>query len=252
MAPQTTGRSPDHREEVRLPLTRARAHPPEELAYLVRAFARGIPMGPVAELRTHRRGWGSRDDAGVLMAELVVDEVIGRVIGPEENESTWREVEVELGPAAPPGMLDEVEEQAGCAGAAPVDGSVEDRAFARRPAGRARGRVGRGRAARFGGLRRSVLSAGSGSRDAPLRSAGAARPRGRRAPDAGGSAADAQRAAGLRSGARPRPHPRADRELAWLAGELRRAGHRSDARPVRGVAGRRCPASWCWVRYAPS
>ena len=64
----------DHREEVRLPLTRARAHPPDELAYLVRAFARGIPMGPVAELRTHRRGWGSRDDAGVLMAELVVDE----------------------------------------------------------------------------------------------------------------------------------------------------------------------------------
>jgi inorganic triphosphatase YgiF len=89
----------DHREEVRLPLTRARAHPPDELACLVRAFARGIPMGPVAELRTHRRGWGSRDDAGVLMAELVVDEVIGRVIGPEENESAWREVEVELGPA---------------------------------------------------------------------------------------------------------------------------------------------------------
>ena len=66
------------------------------------------------------------------MAELVVDEVTGRVIGPEENESAWREVEVELGPAAPPGMLDEVETGwvlRGCAGRR----LLKDRASARRP-----------------------------------------------------------------------------------------------------------------------
>ncbi len=106
----------DRREEVRLPLTRARARPPAELACLVRAFARGRPVGPVAELRTHRRAWGSRDDAGVLVAELVLDEVTGRVIAAGENESVWREVEVELGPAAPPGLLDEVENRLGAMG----------------------------------------------------------------------------------------------------------------------------------------
>ena len=65
----------DRREEVRLPLTRARTRPPTELACLVRAFARGATVGPVAQLRTHRRAWESRDDDGVLIAELVVDEV---------------------------------------------------------------------------------------------------------------------------------------------------------------------------------
>ena len=98
----------DRREEVRLPLTRARAHPPAELACLVRAFARGRPVGPVAELRTHRRAWRSVDGAGVLVAELAADDVTGRIIGAEENAS-WREVEVELGPAAPAGLLDDVE-----------------------------------------------------------------------------------------------------------------------------------------------
>ncbi len=106
----------DRREEVRLPLTRVRAHPPAELACLVRGFARGSPVGPVAELRTHRCAWGARDDAGVLVAELVVDEVTGRVVGPDENECAWREVEVELGPAAPPGLLDDVEQRLGAIG----------------------------------------------------------------------------------------------------------------------------------------
>lgn len=106
----------DRREEVRLPLTRARTRPPAELACLVRAFARGAAVGPVAQLRTHRRAWESRDDVGGLIAELVVDEVNARSVGPDEEERTWQEVEVELGPAAPAGLLDQVEDRLGTVG----------------------------------------------------------------------------------------------------------------------------------------
>jgi inorganic triphosphatase YgiF len=106
----------DRREEVRLPLTRARTRPPAQLACLVRAFARGARVGPVAQLRTQRRAWESRDDDGVLIAELVVDEVSARPIGPDEEEHTWQEVEVELGPAAPAGLLDQVEDRLGAVG----------------------------------------------------------------------------------------------------------------------------------------
>ena len=106
----------DRREEVRLPLTRARMHPPAELACLVRVFARGARVGPVARLRTHRRAWESRDDDGVLIAELVVDEVSARAVGPGEEEQTWQEVEVEVGPAASAGLLDEVEHRLGAIG----------------------------------------------------------------------------------------------------------------------------------------
>jgi CHAD domain-containing protein len=102
----------DRREEVRLPLTR----PPAELACLVRVFARGARVGPVALLRTHRRAWESRDDDGVLIAELVVDEVSARSVGPGEEEHIWQEVEVELGPAAPAGLLDQVEDRLGTVG----------------------------------------------------------------------------------------------------------------------------------------
>ena len=106
----------ERREEVRLPLTRARTRPPAQLACLVRAFARGATVGPVAQLRTHRRAWESRDDDGVLIAELVVDEVSARAVGPDEEEQAWQEVEVELGPAAPAGLLDQVEDRLGAVG----------------------------------------------------------------------------------------------------------------------------------------
>jgi inorganic triphosphatase YgiF len=108
----------DRREEVRLPLTRARTRPPAELACLVWVFARGARVGPVALLRTHRRAWESRDDGGVLIAELVVDEVSARPVGPGEEEHIWQEVEVELGPAAPAGLLDQVEDRLGAVGCA--------------------------------------------------------------------------------------------------------------------------------------
>jgi hypothetical protein len=173
-------------------------------------------VGPVALLRTHRRAWKSRDDDGVLIAELVVDEVSARPVGPGEEEHIWQEVEVELGPAAPAGLLDQVEDRLGAVG---LRRSGSKSKLARLLADRLPDRGGGGAAVASSGsagaavlaylqthalaLRRCVV--------ASLRSGGAARPCGRGASDAGGRAAPAQRVAGLRSGARPRPHRWADR-----------------------------------------
>ena len=99
----------DHRDELRLPLTRARAHPPAELAALVRAFGRGQVLGPVAELSTHRRAWVRHDGGGAVVAELVVDEVTARLPGAEPGSRTWQEVEVELGESGSVELLDQVE-----------------------------------------------------------------------------------------------------------------------------------------------
>ena len=91
-----------------------------------RRAARAVARGPVAELRTHRSAWGSRDDAGVLMAELVIDEVTGRVTGPEENESAWRRSMWNSARLLHPGMLDEVESRLGDHGQDGVVRSVRD------------------------------------------------------------------------------------------------------------------------------
>lgn len=106
----------DRREEIRAPLTPA---PPDELVALVRAFTRGHPLHPVAWLRTHRRAWRAHAEGGALVAELVVDVVTARRIGPDGEELSWTEIEVELGPAAPPGYLDAVEERLAARGIRP-------------------------------------------------------------------------------------------------------------------------------------
>jgi hypothetical protein len=101
-------RAGDRREEIRAPLTAA---PPEELVVLVRAFTRARPLAPVARLHTRRRAWRALDPSGALVAELVVDSVTARRLGPDGEDLSWTEIEVELGPVAPDGHLDVVEER---------------------------------------------------------------------------------------------------------------------------------------------
>ena len=98
---------PDHREELRLPLTPSR-EPPAELVALARAHARGVPLGPVAELTTRRRTW-TRSGARGPQAELVDDEVNARLPGPDPVTRTWHEVEVELGADGGTGLLTEID-----------------------------------------------------------------------------------------------------------------------------------------------
>ncbi|MCD2185787.1 CYTH and CHAD domain-containing protein [Actinomycetospora soli] len=104
----------DRREELRAPLTPTGSAPPPGIAALVRAFARGRPLAPVAELLVRRRAWEATDERGRVVAELVVDQVTARTLdrgGDAGDLQAWQEIEVELGPAAPAGFLDVVEER---------------------------------------------------------------------------------------------------------------------------------------------
>ncbi|WP_084681609.1 CYTH and CHAD domain-containing protein [Actinomycetospora chiangmaiensis] len=101
----------DRREELHAPLTPAGSAPPPDVTALVRAAARGRPLGPVAELMTRRRAWEATDAAGQRVAELVVDQVTARTGAGGEAMQAWQEIEVEVGPAAPEGYLDVVEER---------------------------------------------------------------------------------------------------------------------------------------------
>lgn len=101
----------DRREELHAPLTAAGSAPPAGITALVRASARGRPLVPVAELLTRRRAWEATDAQGRRVAELVVDQVTARTRTGGQTMQAWQEIEVELGPAAPEGYLDAVEER---------------------------------------------------------------------------------------------------------------------------------------------
>jgi len=58
------------------------------------------PFLPLARLHNPRHAYALRDEAGALVAEAVDDRVSGRAERTGHEES-WREWEVELGPAAP-------------------------------------------------------------------------------------------------------------------------------------------------------
>ena len=92
---------------------------PAELAGLVVAWVRTATLVPVAKLDTLRRRVELVDDQGNVAAEVVDDEVSvrhGRRVA-----LRFREVEVELGPAAPAGLLDAVVSRLRSAGAGPCD-----------------------------------------------------------------------------------------------------------------------------------
>jgi CHAD domain-containing protein len=86
----------DSRSEIRLPLGRATRQVPAELAALVRAFTRGRPLRPVAQISTVRQRRVLLDDTGDSLAEVAADDVSARAMGDAAALSRWHEVEVEL------------------------------------------------------------------------------------------------------------------------------------------------------------
>jgi CHAD domain-containing protein len=101
----------DTREEIQLPLGRARRTPPAELVGLTRLYTRGAALAPVAELNTRRRRWRYADRRGRELAELVEDEVHAHTMGRETSAMSWREVEVELGEHGQVALLDRIERE---------------------------------------------------------------------------------------------------------------------------------------------
>jgi CHAD domain-containing protein len=94
-----------------------RAEPPAELVDLVRAIHRDAELGPVARLATTRRALVLRDAAGTELAEVVDDLVTAETFGAALSRTTWREIEVELGPGGDVGLLDKIEARLADAGA---------------------------------------------------------------------------------------------------------------------------------------
>ncbi len=66
---------------------------PDEAVDLVTAFVRGEKLGPVASLKTRRRRWRLRDDAGTELADVMDDEV--SVLEGRRVVARFREVELE-------------------------------------------------------------------------------------------------------------------------------------------------------------
>ena len=93
----------DSRREIELPLGRSR-QVPAELAGLVRGYARGEALQPVATITTSRTGSALLDEAGESLAEVTTDDVSAQTMGESAVLTRWREVEVELtggGPGLP-------------------------------------------------------------------------------------------------------------------------------------------------------
>lgn len=101
----------DSRDEIREGFTRGEVRrrspqPPDELVRLVRAFTRGAPLVPVAELTTRRRQWQLTDDSGRGLVTVVDDHVTAQTTGVSTEARSWREVEVELDEAGDTRLLD--------------------------------------------------------------------------------------------------------------------------------------------------
>lgn len=82
--------------------------PPAAAVDLVRAFIRSDELRPQTRLRTIRRRTELRDVEGRLVADVVDDEV--SVLEGRRLAARFRELEVEIGEATPPGLLDEIVE----------------------------------------------------------------------------------------------------------------------------------------------
>ena len=95
LAPEASGRR-HTRTEIRLPLGRAVRRVPAELADLVRARVRALPLQPVATVTTRRKVTTLVDTAGKSLAEIADDTVSGTRHDDPASASHWRELEVEL------------------------------------------------------------------------------------------------------------------------------------------------------------
>lgn len=92
---------------------------PVAAAELLRAYIRGGELAPVARLRTVRRGVEVADELGRPLAEVTDDEV--SVMDGRRVASRFRELEVELHPAAPAALVDELVARLREAGAGEVE-----------------------------------------------------------------------------------------------------------------------------------
>lgn len=92
---------------------------PTAAADLVRAYVRDAELGPVARLRTVRRGVRIADEAGTPLAVVTDDEV--SVMEGRRVASRFRELEVELDPAATGEIAAVLVSRLTGAGAGPVD-----------------------------------------------------------------------------------------------------------------------------------
>jgi len=90
-------------------------HPPAEAVDLVRAYARSAALGPQARLRTVRRIVELRDGDGALAVEVSDDEV--SVLDGRRVAARFREIEVEMQPAAKDSLAFQVAEALQEAGA---------------------------------------------------------------------------------------------------------------------------------------
>jgi len=105
------------RDELIFPGSSRRA--PAAAVDLVDAFARGAALAPQIRLRTLRRRTELCDPDGLLVAELVDDEV--SVMDGRRLAARFREVEVEVRDDTPPGLLDVVVARLRSAGAGAPD-----------------------------------------------------------------------------------------------------------------------------------
>ncbi|MGC5016669.1 CHAD domain-containing protein [Streptosporangium sp. DT93] len=84
------------RQEIVHPLTRSAKIVPAELADLVLAYTRGVPLAPIAELDTRRAVTTVVNGAGIRLIEVADDRVKGTVLGGTPHVERWREVEAEI------------------------------------------------------------------------------------------------------------------------------------------------------------
>ena len=242
---------PDSRDELRVPLGRARRKPPAELLALTRVHTRGAKVAPVVRLLTRRRRWILAGDDQRPLAELAEDRVTAHTMGRGTEADPLAGARGRADRARLPrtaGPDREAAAQSGCA-AVRVGQQAEPRAG--RPATHRRGRARR-RVAALGRRGRAELPAHPCRHAPPLRPAGPPGRPGLGAQDAGVQPADAQHAAGLQAGAGPGRHPSVDRR-AEVAGRGARPGpgHRGDGRPVQHAGRRAAGRSWCSARSPP-
>lgn len=93
--------------------------PPEELTTQLRPFVRDRPLAAAVRLAVTRVRHRLCDDAGVLIAEVALDDVRATGLGADVHAPRWHEAEIELGPAGDDAVLAELGRQLTEAGAVP-------------------------------------------------------------------------------------------------------------------------------------
>ncbi|WP_066897808.1 CYTH and CHAD domain-containing protein [Mycolicibacterium houstonense] len=112
---------PDTRTEVRAPLGSSTDTVPEDLRDIVLAIVRDRPLAPVARISTERRIEVLHGPDGTALAEFCDDRVTASATGPEAEQQSWREWELELLPAdVPDDLMDRLANRLADAGAEPA------------------------------------------------------------------------------------------------------------------------------------